>query len=276
MGTFTSARRHVLHTFANTQSAMMKKRVAEYMLSSECPDCHGKRLRRESLSITFAGFDIADMSRMAIKRLDAVFRPYADGTFAGRAKMAAEHPETVMVTERIAEDLLARLAVLLDLGLGYLSLRAQHPDTLTRRTAASPSRYSGPLEPLRRRLRPRRALGRPPSGGYRGAAARARQAQGVGQLALRRRARARRHPPRGLDRRRRAGRGTARRRDSLQRPAGGTRAGRGITDQAVSVRRADAAESDPENSGPLASTAGRHPKQPAEPRRGLPSRRLRP
>ena len=38
-GTFTSARRHVLHTFAHTQSALMKKRVAEYMLSADCPLC---------------------------------------------------------------------------------------------------------------------------------------------------------------------------------------------------------------------------------------------
>ena len=30
MGTFTGARRYVLHTFANTQSALMKKRVARY------------------------------------------------------------------------------------------------------------------------------------------------------------------------------------------------------------------------------------------------------
>jgi excinuclease ABC subunit A len=44
-GTFTSARRYVLHTFAHTQSALMKKRVARYMLSAECPLCHGKRLR---------------------------------------------------------------------------------------------------------------------------------------------------------------------------------------------------------------------------------------
>src|ERR1044071_6802188 len=48
-GTFTSARRYVLQTFANTHSPMMKKRVAQYMLSTECPVCHGKRLRRESL-----------------------------------------------------------------------------------------------------------------------------------------------------------------------------------------------------------------------------------
>src|SRR6202451_83373 len=40
-GTFTSAKRHVLHTFATTQSALMKRRVAQYMLSSKCPLCHG-------------------------------------------------------------------------------------------------------------------------------------------------------------------------------------------------------------------------------------------
>ncbi|HEU4613014.1 MAG TPA: hypothetical protein VFS15_13080, partial [Kofleriaceae bacterium] len=36
MGTFSSARRHVFHTFANTQSAMMKRRVMQYMIASEC------------------------------------------------------------------------------------------------------------------------------------------------------------------------------------------------------------------------------------------------
>jgi excinuclease ABC subunit A len=127
MGTFTSARRHVLHSFATTQSAMMKRRVAAYMLSSECPVCDGKRLRRESLSVTFAGFDIAEISRMPVKRLDAVFRPYTDGTSTGWAKTVAEHPEKAMVTERILTDLLGRLGVLLDLGLGYLSLERSTP-----------------------------------------------------------------------------------------------------------------------------------------------------
>ena len=36
-GTFTSAQRYVLHTFANTQSALMKKRVSQYMLSTRLP-----------------------------------------------------------------------------------------------------------------------------------------------------------------------------------------------------------------------------------------------
>jgi excinuclease ABC subunit A len=49
MGTFTGARRYVLETFAKTESASMKKRVSRYMVSSECPTCHGKRLRTEAL-----------------------------------------------------------------------------------------------------------------------------------------------------------------------------------------------------------------------------------
>src|SRR5690348_629348 len=43
MGTFTGARKYVLQTFATTQSALMKKRVARFMVSADCPECHGKR-----------------------------------------------------------------------------------------------------------------------------------------------------------------------------------------------------------------------------------------
>ncbi len=61
-GTFTGVRRYVLHTFANTESALTRKRVSQYLISTACPLCHGKRLRRESLSVKFAGLDIAEMS----------------------------------------------------------------------------------------------------------------------------------------------------------------------------------------------------------------------
>ena len=79
MGTFTGARRYVLHTFANSQSAMMKKRVAQYMIPSTCPTCGGKRLRPESLLVKFAGFDITEISRLPIKELYALFQPLAAG-----------------------------------------------------------------------------------------------------------------------------------------------------------------------------------------------------
>nr|WP_317044035.1 excinuclease ABC subunit UvrA [Hymenobacter amundsenii] len=127
MGTFTGVRRHVLHTFANTQSALMKKRVQQYMLGTACPTCHGKRLRRESLSVTFAGLDIADFSALPLKRVVELLRPYETGTETGHARHEAAHPEQVEAARRIAQDLRARLAVLLDLGLGYLSLERSTP-----------------------------------------------------------------------------------------------------------------------------------------------------
>ncbi|MGZ3849528.1 MAG: excinuclease ABC subunit A, partial [Flavisolibacter sp.] len=127
MGTFTGARKYVLHTFAHTQSALMKKRVAQYMLSSECPVCKGRRLRPESLSVSFAGLDIAEMSALPLKKLHSIFRPYGDGSAGSLAKMAKDHQERAMVAQRIAADLVARLQILLDLGLGYLSLERSTP-----------------------------------------------------------------------------------------------------------------------------------------------------
>jgi len=120
MGTFSSARRHVLHTFANTQSASMRRRVMQYMLSTDCPACGGKRLRPESLSVTFAGMDITQLSRLPLSRVAALVRPYAEGSAGGSGD--ADHPEKALVARRISQDLAARLEVLLDLGLGYLSI----------------------------------------------------------------------------------------------------------------------------------------------------------
>lgn len=125
MGTFMSAKRYVMHTFANTQSAMMKKRVTQYMLSTACPTCDGKRLRKESLSVKFAGLDITEMSRLPLARLYSTVKPYA----TNKTPLSADHdhPEKAIVTQRIAVDLAARLEVLMELGLGYLTLERSTP-----------------------------------------------------------------------------------------------------------------------------------------------------
>jgi excinuclease ABC subunit A len=125
MGTFSSARRHVLHTFAHTQSASMRRRVMQYMLSTDCPVCGGKRLNPASLSVTFAGMDITELSRLPLSRVAELVRPYARGT--APASGDAGHPEKALVAQRISQDLAARLDVLLDLGLGYLSIERSTP-----------------------------------------------------------------------------------------------------------------------------------------------------
>lgn len=125
MGTFTSAKRYVMQTFANSPSALMKKRVSQYMLSTECPECHGKRLRPTSLSVKFKGMDIAEMSGVPLSRLKKIFQPFADGS--SDTHKHDGHPEKSMVTQRIAEDMVKRLDVLIDLGLGYLTLERSTP-----------------------------------------------------------------------------------------------------------------------------------------------------
>jgi excinuclease ABC subunit A len=126
-GTFTGARRYVLQTFANTQSPLMKKRAARYMISDECPLCHGKRLRREALSVKFAGLDIAEISRLPLKRLVQLLKPFSEVSDEFARTRNPGHPEKAIVVRRIAQDLTVRLAVLLDLGLGYLSLERSTP-----------------------------------------------------------------------------------------------------------------------------------------------------
>ncbi|MBR0899004.1 excinuclease ABC subunit UvrA [Bradyrhizobium tropiciagri] len=124
-GTFTSARKHVLQTFANTQSALMKRRVSQFMIGRDCPQCQGKRLKTEALAVKFAGLDIADMSRLTLKDLNALAAPYAGQE--PRSEHDELHPEKAVVVRRIVEDLLGRLSVLLDLGLGYLTLERSTP-----------------------------------------------------------------------------------------------------------------------------------------------------
>lgn len=123
MGTFASARRYVLHSFATTQSHRTKKRVSQFMQISMCPDCHGKKLKRESLSVKFAGLDIGELSQLTLAELARRLRD------AAQAKPAARdlHREKAIVAQRIASDILARVEALTTLGLGYLSLERSTP-----------------------------------------------------------------------------------------------------------------------------------------------------
>ncbi|MBT2767791.1 excinuclease ABC subunit UvrA [Stenotrophomonas sp. ISL-67] len=159
MGTFSGARRYVLHTFATTQSAMMKKRVARYMVGTVCPVCDGKRLKRASLSVTFAGMDIGALSQLSLAAMANALRPAAEGRFdaparrATRSRAAGRRAEQQRVAEggllhsgssdvrrtpdlseekriaaqRIAQDLVERIGTLEALGLGYLSMDRATP-----------------------------------------------------------------------------------------------------------------------------------------------------
>jgi len=127
MGTFTGVKKYVMQTFATTSSPLMKKRVSQYMLGTDCPMCQGKKLTKEALSVKFAGYDIAQIAALPFAKLAAIVEPYLQKNPPVHKADAQHHPEKLMVIQRIAVDLLGRLQVLLDLGLGYLSTDRSTP-----------------------------------------------------------------------------------------------------------------------------------------------------
>ncbi|MDD2064269.1 excinuclease ABC subunit UvrA [Pseudomonas sp. 25571] len=125
-GTFSGARRYVMHTFMHSQSAQMRKRVSQFMRPSPCPLCQGKRLKRAALAVTFAGRDIGELSRLPLQTLAEVFRSVAAPGYL------QQHEDTLtlekrLAAQRIAHELLERIAPLIDLGLGYLALERSTP-----------------------------------------------------------------------------------------------------------------------------------------------------
>ena len=160
-GTFSSAKRHLEYTLANTQSAQMRKRVLQFMLADACPMCHGKRLKREALAVTFTGHDIAALSHLSLVELAGLIRPAAEGALdpksvergepvSRKAAQAATEErvraggaahagapdvrrtenlsvEKRLAAQRLCTELLSRLNTLIELGLGYLSLDRSTP-----------------------------------------------------------------------------------------------------------------------------------------------------
>ena len=121
-GTFSGARRYVLHTFTHSQSALMKKRVSQFMQGSACPLCEGKRLTKAALSVKFAGVDIGELSQLSLTQLAELLRPVAAGQDSMQLSV-----EKRLAAQRIAQDLLERVSTLTELGLGYLSLERSTP-----------------------------------------------------------------------------------------------------------------------------------------------------
>ncbi len=109
-GRWTSVEAYVLHTFATTRSAPIRRRLRGYLDATPCPVCDGHRLRPEALAVRFAGHDIATLAALPLERLVGVLREAAE----------ASDPDSAAAT--LLGDLLGRSTLVVDLGLGYLAL----------------------------------------------------------------------------------------------------------------------------------------------------------
>lgn len=133
-GTYMSAAVYVMHTFATTDSATLRKRVARFMDTAKCMDCNGKRLKPESLAVKFHGYDIAELAQMALVELRKVLgiaveestsaksATSADSKVLAQSKASSRPSSRSEAATLIVHDLIDRIDLVNQLGLDYLSM----------------------------------------------------------------------------------------------------------------------------------------------------------
>lgn len=96
--------------YTQTTSVSVKWDIERYMRTSDCPVCHGKRLKREALAVTLGGKNIAEVCAMPVKTLPR----FLDGL--------PMSPATHAVADVIVKEIKNRVEFLIGVGLDYLTL----------------------------------------------------------------------------------------------------------------------------------------------------------
>ncbi|MBX0301158.1 excinuclease ABC subunit UvrA [Cryobacterium sp. 1639] len=126
-GRFWSAKSFVMHTLHDSKSAQMRQKVLAFVETGPCPLCGGSGLKKDALAVLFAGRPINELNALTLSELAEVLRPTAELTGATGSHRSAQSGEVTEVAVTVAGDLVRRLEVLIDLGLGYLSLNRATP-----------------------------------------------------------------------------------------------------------------------------------------------------
>ena len=102
--------RNLERRYQETQSQSMRDEIQECMSEIRCPECNGKRLRKEALAVTINDINIAQLCDMSVS--DAI--DFVDSlTLTEKEKIIAE---------RILKEIKVRLGFLRNVGLQYLTL----------------------------------------------------------------------------------------------------------------------------------------------------------
>ena len=96
--------------YKETQSDASRKELEELMSECPCPDCQGRRLRKESLAVTVGEKNIYEFTTLSVE--DALI--WMDGLTLTEQQM--------LIADRILKEIRSRLGFLKSVGLGYLTL----------------------------------------------------------------------------------------------------------------------------------------------------------
>ena len=96
--------------YKETQSDASRRELEELMSECPCPDCKGRRLRKESLAVTVGEKNIYEFTTLSVE--DALL--WLDGLHLTEQQM--------LIADRILKEIRSRLGFLKSVGLGYLTL----------------------------------------------------------------------------------------------------------------------------------------------------------
>ncbi len=96
--------------YKETQSDASRRELEELMSECPCPDCKGRRLRKESLAVTVGEKNIYEFTTLSVE--DAL--TWMDGLTLTEQQM--------LIADRILKEIRSRLGFLKSVGLGYLTL----------------------------------------------------------------------------------------------------------------------------------------------------------
>ena len=101
---------NVERRYKETQSDASRRELEELMSECPCPDCKGRRLRKESLAVTVGEKNIYEFTTLSVE--DAL--TWVEGLQLTEQQM--------LIADRILKEIRSRLGFLKSVGLGYLTL----------------------------------------------------------------------------------------------------------------------------------------------------------
>ncbi|MGN1003041.1 MAG: excinuclease ABC subunit UvrA [Oscillospiraceae bacterium] len=101
---------NIQRRYRETQSAAVKEELEQFMSEIPCPDCGGKRLKKEALAVTVGGMSITDFTALSVED---------ELNFVNNLSLSGRDS---MIAEQILKEIRSRLDFLRSVGLQYLTL----------------------------------------------------------------------------------------------------------------------------------------------------------
>ena len=112
---FDGVIKYLTDVMENDDSAASQKWAAQFLATSECPECHGQRLKKESLAFRVGDKNISEVASLDMSEL-------AEWLSGVEEKL---EPQNRKIAHEILKELSSRVNFLLEVGLDYLSLNRQ-------------------------------------------------------------------------------------------------------------------------------------------------------